>query len=77
MILVTDGDFNVGISTPKALEDFIAEKRESGIFLTALGVGAGNYQDANMKKLSTAGNGNYAYLDSVLEAKKVMMNEFG
>ena len=77
VILVTDGDFNVGISTPKALEDFIAEKRESGIFLTALGVGAGNYQDANMKKLSTAGNGNYAYLDSVLEAKKVMMNEFG
>jgi Ca-activated chloride channel family protein len=77
VILVTDGDFNVGISTPKALEDFIAEKRESGIFLTVLGVGAGNYQDANMKKLSTAGNGNYAYLDSVLEAKKVMMNEFG
>ncbi len=77
VILVTDGDFNVGISTPKALEEFIAEKRESGIFLTALGVGAGNYQDANMKKLSTAGNGNYAYLDSVLEAKKVMMNEFG
>ena len=77
VILVTDGDFNVGISTPKALEDFIAEKRESGIFLTVLGVGHGNYQDANMKKLSTAGNGNYAYLDSVLEAKKVMMNEFG
>ena len=77
VILVTDGDFNVGISTPKALEDFIAEKRESGIFLTVLGVGTGNYQDANMKKLSTAGNGNYAYLDSVLEAKKVMMNEFG
>ena len=77
VILVTDGDFNVGISTPKALEEFIAEKRESGIFLTVLGVGTGNYQDANMKKLSTAGNGNYAYLDSVLEAKKVMMNEFG
>ena len=77
VILVTDGDFNVGISTPKALEDFIAEKRESGIFLTVLGVGMGNYQDANMKKLSTAGNGNYAYLDSLLEAKKVIMNEFG
>lgn len=77
VILVTDGDFNVGISTPKALEEFIAEKRESGIFLTVLGVGCGNYQDANMKKLSTAGNGNYAYLDSVLEAKKVMMTEFG
>jgi Ca-activated chloride channel family protein len=77
VILITDGDFNVGISDPKLLEEFIATKRESGIFLTVLGVGAGNYQDANMKKLSTAGNGNYAYLDSVLEAKKVMMNEFG
>jgi Ca-activated chloride channel family protein len=77
VILITDGDFNVGISDPKLLEEFIATKRESGVFLTVLGVGRGNYQDANMKKLSTAGNGNYAYLDSVLEAKKVMMNEFG
>ncbi len=77
VVLVTDGDFNVGISTPKGLEDFIAKKRESGIFLTMLGVGAGNYRDETMKKLSTAGNGNYAYIDSVLEAKKVMMNEFG
>ena len=77
VILITDGDFNVGISDPKLLEEFIATKRESGIFLTVLGVGRGNYQDANMKKLSTAGNGNYAYLDSVLEAKKVMMNELG
>ena len=77
VILITDGDFNVGISDPKLLEEFIATKRESGVFLTVLGVGHGNYQDATMKKLSTAGNGNYAYLDSVLEAKKVMMNEFG
>jgi len=77
VILITDGDFNVGISDPKLLEEFIATKRESGVFLTVLGVGRGNYQDATMKKLSTAGNGNYAYLDSVLEAKKVMMNEFG
>ncbi|MBQ6136085.1 MAG: VWA domain-containing protein [Kiritimatiellae bacterium] len=77
VVLVTDGDFNVGISDPKALEDFIATKRESGVFLTVIGVGRGNYQDATMKKLSTAGNGNYAYLDSVLEAKKVMINEFG
>ena len=77
VILITDGDFNVGISDPKLLEEFIATKRESGVFLTVLGVGIGNYQDATMKKLSTAGNGNYAYLDSVLEAKKVMMNEFG
>ena len=77
VILVTDGDFNVGISNPKSLEEFIASKRESGVFLTVLGVGRGNYQDANMKRLANAGNGNYAYLDSVLEAKKVMMNEFG
>ena len=77
VILITDGDFNVGISDPKLLEEFIATKRESGVFLTVLGVGRGNYQDATMKKLANAGNGNYAYLDSVLEAKKVMMNEFG
>ena len=77
VILVTDGDFNVGISSPKELEDFIATKRSSGIFLSVIGVGYGNYQDANMKKLANAGNGNYAYLDSVLEAKKVMVNEFG
>lgn len=77
VILVTDGDFNIGISSPKELEDFIAEKRESGVFLTVIGVGRGNCQDANMKKLANAGNGNYAFLDSVLEAKKVMMNEFG
>ena len=77
VILVTDGDFNVGVSNPKALEEFIASKRESGVFLSVIGVGRGNYQDATMKKLSTAGNGNYAYLDTLLEAKKVMMNEFG
>ena len=76
VVLVTDGDFNVGISSPKALEEFIASKRESGVFLSIIGVGRGNYQDAIMKKLSTAGNGNYAYLDTLLEAKKVMLNEF-
>lgn len=77
VILVTDGDFNIGIASPKELENFISEKRSSGIYLTVLGVGAGNYQDATMKKLANAGNGNYAFLDSPLEAKKVMMNEFG
>ena len=77
VILVTDGDFNVGISSPKELEEFIEAKRNSGIFLSVIGVGRGNYQDANMKKLANAGNGNYAYLDSVLEAKKVMLTEFG
>ncbi len=77
VILVTDGDFNIGISSPKELEDFIAEKRDTGVFLTVLGVGAGNYQDRTMEKLANAGNGNYAYIDSVLEAKKVFMDEFG
>ena len=77
VVLVTDGDFNIGISSPKELEDFIAEKRASGVFLTVVGVGAGNYQDATMKKLANAGNGNYAYVDSLLEAKKVFLTEFG
>ena len=77
VILVTDGDFNIGLSSPKEMEDLIAEKRESGIFLTVLGVGEGNYHDAMMKKLANAGNGNYAYIDSVLEAKKVFIDEFG
>ena len=77
VVLMTDGDFNVGISTPKALEDFIATKRATGVFLSVMGVGRGNYQDAMMKKLANAGNGNYAYIDSLLEAKKVMITEFG
>lgn len=77
VVLMTDGDFNIGISTPKALEDFIATKRATGVFLSVMGVGSGNYQDAMMKKLANAGNGNYAYIDGLLEAKKVMMTEFG
>lgn len=77
VVLMTDGDFNVGINTPKALEDFIATKRATGVFLSVLGVGEGNYQDAMMKKLANAGNGNYAYIDSLLEAKKVLITEFG
>ena len=77
VVLVTDGDFNIGISNPSELERYIATKRETGVFLTVLGVGYGNYQDAMMKKLANAGNGNYAFLDSVLEAKKVLMTEFG
>ena len=77
VVLVTDGDFNIGIRNPSELERYIASKRETGVFLTVLGVGLGNYQDAMMKKLANAGNGNYAFLDSVLEAKKVLMTEFG
>ena len=77
VILVTDGDFNIGISSPRELEEFIAAKRDTGIFLSVIGVGMGNFQDANMKRLANTGNGNYAYIDSPLEAKKVMVSEFG
>ena len=77
VVLVTDGDFNVGINNPSDLERFIADKRKTGVFLTVLGVGYGNYRDEMMKKLANAGNGNYAFLDGILEAKKVLMTEFG
>ena len=77
VILITDGDFNIGLSGPAELERFISEKRETGVFLSVVGVGAGNYQDAMMKKLANAGNGNYSYLDSLLTAKKVFVDEFG
>ena len=76
VILVTDGDFNVGIRSPKQLRSFIADKRESGVFLTVLGVGRGNFNDAGMKALANAGNGNYAYLDSPEEARRVLLDEF-
>jgi len=72
VILATDGDFNVGASSDSELVRMIEEKRESGIFLTILGFGMGNYQDAKMEKLSNAGNGNYAYIDNILEARKVL-----
>ena len=77
VVLVTDGDFNVGIRDPHELERFIEGKRKTGVFLTVLGVGYGNYRDSMMKKLANAGNGNYAFLDGILEAKKVLMTEFG
>jgi Ca-activated chloride channel family protein len=77
VILMTDGDFNIGINNHQELVRFIEAKRESGVFLTVLGVGSGNYQDEMMKRLSNAGNGNYAFIDSILEAKKVLMTEFG
>lgn len=77
VILATDGDFNVGISDPDDLEDFISEKRTSGVYLSVLGFGMGNYKDNRMEALANAGNGNYAYLDTVLEAKKVLTEEIG
>ncbi len=77
VVLCTDGDFNVGVSSDDALERMIEEERKSGVFLTVLGFGTGNYQDAKMQKLADKGNGNHAYIDQLAEAKKVLVNEFG
>ncbi len=77
VILCTDGDFNVGVSSDDALERLIEEERKSGVCLTVLGYGTGNYQDAKMQKLADKGNGNHAYIDGIAEAKKVLINEFG
>jgi Ca-activated chloride channel family protein len=77
VILCTDGDFNVGTSSDAALETLIEKKRETGVFLTVLGFGMGNYQDAKMQKLADKGNGNHAYIDQLAEAKKVLVSEFG
>jgi Ca-activated chloride channel family protein len=77
VVLCTDGDFNVGASSDDALERMIEEERKSGVFLTVLGYGIGNYQDAKMQKLANKGNGNHAYIDNFQEARKVLVNEFG
>jgi Ca-activated chloride channel family protein len=77
IILATDGDFNVGASSNEAMEDLIERKRKEGVFLTVLGFGMGNYKDSKMEILADKGNGNYAYIDNILEAKKVLVNEFG
>lgn len=71
VILATDGDFNIGESSDAAMERLIEDKRDDGIFLTVLGFGMGNYKDSKMEKISNAGNGNYAYIDNILEAKKM------
>ena len=77
VILCTDGDFNVGLSSDDALEKLIEQERKSNVFLTVLGYGMGNYQDAKMQKLADKGNGNHAYIDGISEAKKVLIKEFG
>ncbi len=77
ILLATDGDFNVGITDPKALEDFVARERSSGVFLTVLGFGVDNYNDLMMQKLSQAGNGTAAYIDTITEARKVFVDEIG
>jgi Ca-activated chloride channel family protein len=75
IILCTDGDFNVGVSSTGELDDLISEKRDTGIFLTVLGFGMGNYKDNRLETLADQGNGNYAYIDNILEAKKVLVTE--
>ena len=77
VILATDGDFNVGMSSDNAMKDLIEEKRESGVFLTALGFGMGNYKDSKLETLAQAGNGNHAYIDSMQEAQRILGTEFG
>lgn len=77
VILATDGDFNIGESSDGAMEKLIEEKRKDGVFLTAMGFGMGNYKDSKMETLADKGNGNYMYIDSILEAQKALVNEFG
>ena len=76
VILATDGDFNVGLKTDKELDELISRNRESGIYLTCLGVGMGNYKDSKIQTLARKGNGNFSYLDNYIEAQKVLMKEF-
>ncbi|WP_405397910.1 von Willebrand factor type A domain-containing protein [Maribacter sp. Asnod2-G09] len=77
VILATDGDFNVGLSSDKDMEDLIVEKRESGVFLSVLGFGMGNYMDSKLETLADQGNGNHGYIDTMQEAQKLFGKEFG
>mgnify|MGYP003630449817 CR=1 FL=1 len=77
VILATDGDFNVGLSSDKDMEDLITEKRESGVFLSVLGFGMGNYKDSKLETLADKGNGNHGYIDTMQEAQKLFGKEFG
>ena len=77
IILATDGDFNVGEQTDADMERLITQERESGVFLSVLGFGAGNLQDSKMELLADKGNGNYAYIDQLNEARRVLVQQFG
>jgi len=77
IILATDGDFNIGASSNAEMERLIEKKRENGVFMTVLGFGMGNYKDDKMEIIADKGNGNYAYIDNIQEARKVMVAEFG
>ena len=76
VILATDGDFNIGQTSEKELEDMITGYKQTGIYLTCLGVGMGNYKDSKLETLAKKGNGNFAYIDNLLEAQKVLVTEF-
>ncbi len=75
VILATDGDFNVGENSEKSLEELITGMRQTGVYLTCLGVGMGNFKDSKLQTLAKKGNGNYAYLDDINEAEKVLVKE--
>ena len=77
IILATDGDFNVGVSSTSEMERLVEKERESGTFMTVLGFGMGNYKDDKMETIADKGNGNYAYIDNLQEARKVFVQEFG
>lgn len=77
IILATDGDFNVGISSTSEMERLIEKERENGVFMTVLGFGMGNIKDDKMETIADKGNGNYAYIDNIQEARKVFITEFG
>jgi Ca-activated chloride channel family protein len=75
VIMCSDGDLNVGITSTSDLHDFVSEKKETGVYLSVLGFGSGNYKDTKMETLADDGNGNYYYIDSILEARKVLVEE--
>jgi Ca-activated chloride channel family protein len=77
VILATDGDFNVGLNDPEALKDYIADKRDTGTYLSVLGFGRGNLDDATMQALAQNGNGQAAYIDTLSEAQKVLVDQLG
>ncbi len=77
IILATDGDFNVGVSSNAEMERLVTDKRDKGIFITVLGFGMGNYKDDRLELIANKGNGNYAFIDNLQEAQKTLVQEFG
>jgi Ca-activated chloride channel family protein len=75
VIMCSDGDLNVGITSESELHDYVSKKKETGVYLSVLGFGSGNYKDTKMETLADDGNGNYYYIDSILEARKVLVEE--